>query len=72
MKQEGFAKLIGYDLDYYMQTLSIILGRTPNIINKKKKDNIDLQLGKYRNISRKHAKIQYNFEKKIFEITCYG
>lgn len=65
-QQQGFAKLKGFSASYFLQKLSVTLGRT----SLKKKVNIEL--GHYRNISRKHAKISYNFTTKQFEILCLG
>eukprot|EP01080_Neovahlkampfia_damariscottae_P005923 gene5923-9753_t len=66
MKQEGFAKLKGYHLEYYLQKLQVTLGRDKH----SKKNLCDIELGNYKTISRKHAIITYNFQKRCFEITC--
>jgi hypothetical protein len=96
--QQGFAKLKGYDIEYFIQKLSVLLGRTrpatatnaegtPAATPAKKggvksqeqqakqlhKDQeVDIPLGEHKNISRKHAKIEYNFNNKQFELFVLG
>ncbi|XP_020261858.1 FHA domain-containing protein FHA2-like isoform X2 [Asparagus officinalis] len=65
----GFAKLQGQDFEYYMQSYSIILGRN----SKKATVDVDLSnLGGGVNISRKHARIFYDFEKQQFALDVIG
>eukprot|EP00252_Welwitschia_mirabilis_P017239 TRINITY_DN38214_c0_g1_i1.p1 TRINITY_DN38214_c0_g1~~TRINITY_DN38214_c0_g1_i1.p1 ORF type:complete len:163 (+),score=13.86 TRINITY_DN38214_c0_g1_i1:275-763(+) len=67
--EAGFAKLQGEDFEYYMQTYSIILGRN----SKKSTVDIDLaSLGGGMNISRQHARIYYDFDKKRFALDVIG
>jgi hypothetical protein len=74
----GFAKLQGEDFEYYMQTYSIILGR-----HSRKKDqhgddtpdDVDVDLGILgggMNVSRRHARIFYDFVRRRFALEVLG
>jgi hypothetical protein len=60
---QAYAKLQGPDWVYYVQALSIVLGRSPEgTAPVDPTDAVDVDLGAGRkNVSRKHAKIQFNF-----------
>ncbi|OQU80834.1 FHA domain-containing protein FHA2 isoform X2 [Sorghum bicolor] len=65
----GFAKLQGEDFEYYMQTYSIMLGRN----SKKSTVDVDLSsLGGGMNISRHHARIFYDFQRRRFALDVIG
>ena len=65
----GFARLQGKNFEYYMQTYSIILGRS----SKKSAVDVDLKsLGGGMNISRQHARIFYDFEGQHFALDVIG
>lgn len=67
--EAGFAKLQGEDFEYYMQTYSIILGRN----SKKSTVDVDLaSLGGGMNISRHHARIFYDFQRRRFAMEVLG
>ncbi|KAL2540777.1 FHA domain-containing protein FHA2 [Abeliophyllum distichum] len=67
--EAGFAKLQGEDFEYYMQTYSIILGRN----SKKSSVDVDLSsLGGGMNISRHHARIFYDFNRRRFALEVLG
>ncbi|KAF6133972.1 hypothetical protein GIB67_040736 [Kingdonia uniflora] len=67
--EAGFAKLQGEDFEYYMQTYSIILGRN----SKKSTVDVDLSsLGGGMNISRHHARIFYDFQRRRFVLEVIG
>ncbi|MCL7031690.1 hypothetical protein MKW94_020979 [Papaver nudicaule] len=67
--EAGFAKLQGEDFEYYMQTYSIILGRN----SKKSTVDVDLSsLGGGMNISRHHARIFYDFQRRRFALEVIG
>lgn len=67
--EAGFAKLQGEDFEYYMQTYSIVLGRN----SKKSSVDVDLAgLGGGMNISRQHARIYYDFDRKRFALQVLG
>nr|Q945P0.1 RecName: Full=Transcriptional activator FHA1; AltName: Full=Protein FORKHEAD-ASSOCIATED DOMAIN 1; Short=NtFHA1 [Nicotiana tabacum]AAL05884.1 transcriptional activator FHA1 [Nicotiana tabacum] len=67
--EAGFAKLQGEDFEYYMQTYSIILGRN----SKKSTVDVDLSsLGGGMNISRHHARIFYDFQRRRFNLEVLG
>lgn len=64
---QAYAKLQGEDFTYYMQTLAIVIGRraTPD-------DEVDVDLGRSKLISRQHVRIEYNFQRQRFELKCLG
>ncbi|XP_020573995.1 FHA domain-containing protein FHA2-like [Phalaenopsis equestris] len=65
----GFAKLQGEDFEYYMQTYSIVLGRN----SKRSEVDVDLAiLGGGMSISRKHARIFYDFTRRRFALEVLG
>lgn len=65
----GFAKLQGEDFEYYMQTYSIVLGRN----SKRAEVDVDLtSLGGGMSISRKHARIFYDFARRRFALEVLG
>ncbi|GFQ02701.1 fork head transcription factor 1 [Phtheirospermum japonicum] len=67
--EAGFAKLQGEDFEYYMQTYSIVLGRN----SKKSSVDVDLSsLGGGMNISRHHARIFYDFQRRRFALEVLG
>ncbi|KQJ98799.1 FHA domain-containing protein FHA2 isoform X1 [Brachypodium distachyon] len=67
--EAGFAKLQGEDFEYYMQTYSIMLGRN----SKKSSVDVDLSsLGGGMNISRHHARIFYDFQRRRFALDVIG
>ncbi|XP_047325702.1 FHA domain-containing protein FHA2-like [Impatiens glandulifera] len=67
--EAGFAKLQGEDFEYFMQTYSIILGRN----SKKSTVDVDLSsLGGGMNISRNHARIFYDFQRRRFALEVLG
>ncbi|KAL5206753.1 hypothetical protein ABZP36_034962 [Zizania latifolia] len=64
-REAGFAKLQGEDFEYFMQTYSIILGRN----RKKEKVDLDISvLGGGTDVSRRHARIFYDFERRRFSL----
>jgi hypothetical protein len=67
LNMQAYAKLQGEDFTYYMQTLAIMIGRkaTPE-------DEVDVDLGRSKLISRQHVRIEYNFQRRQFELKCLG
>lgn len=68
-EEPGYAKLQGEHFDYFMQAHSIILGRNS------KKENVDLDisvLGGGMEISRRHARIFYDFQLRRFALEVLG
>ncbi|XBW35022.1 hypothetical protein QEN19_000587 [Hanseniaspora menglaensis] len=81
----AYARLDFADSTFYVQTLKVTLGRKPNTndpsqtgvvtaqqVLDSNKDNVDVNLGFSKNISRKHAQIYYNFANEQFEMTVLG
>ena len=69
VEKVGFAKLMGTegsDLDYTVKKYEIFIGR------KSKSTPVDVVLGNSMSISRKHAKISYNFDTRNWELTILG
>ncbi|KAG2561856.1 hypothetical protein PVAP13_8KG274100 [Panicum virgatum] len=80
----GFAKLQGECFEYYMQTYSIILGRHSRRGSRKDPtapapaeadDGVDVDLGALGgglNVSRRHARIFYDFPRRRFALQVLG
>ncbi|KAI5966169.1 FHL1 [Candida pseudojiufengensis] len=66
----AYAKLEFENNIFYVQTLQIILGRKSN--DESNQTNVDVHLSEKKAISRKHAKIFYNFGSQRFEISVTG
>ncbi|CAL0324410.1 unnamed protein product [Lupinus luteus] len=67
--EAGFAKLQGKDFEFYMQTYSILLGRSSKISSV----DLDLsRLGGGTTISRHHARIYYDFTSHHFALEVLG
>lgn len=62
----AFAKLQGDGFEYFVRKYEVLLGR------KSKSTELDIVLGDNMNISRQHAKITYNFDLGVFELTVMG
>lgn len=68
-KMTGYAKLQGEHFDYFMQAHSIILGRS----SKKEKVDLDVSVhGGGMEISRRHARIFYDFQRCRFALEVLG
>ena len=63
----AYAKLVGKGFEYFVQSYPIILGRQTTTSG-----GPDVPLSEFKGISRKHAKIDYNYSTCGFEITCLG
>ncbi|KAL6875589.1 hypothetical protein ACP4OV_013102 [Aristida adscensionis] len=82
----GFAKLQGEGFEYYMQTYSIVLGRhsrrrdragapAPAPAPPEDDDDVDVDLGALgggMNVSRRHARIFYDFARRRFALEVLG
>ncbi|XP_044392202.1 FHA domain-containing protein FHA2-like [Triticum aestivum] len=67
--EAGFAKLQGEDFQYIMQSYEIIVGRN----SKKGKVDFDLSaVGGDRDVSRRHARIFYDFQHRSFALEVLG
>lgn len=64
---QAYAKLQGEDFVYYIRSLSLLLGRKTGPY-----DEVQVDLGTSKVISRVHARIEYNFVSRTFEIACLG
>jgi hypothetical protein len=89
---QAYAKLQGAGWTYYVQKLSINLGRTvePRLAGsltpfRSKPDlealklnlsapsaALDVHLGDYEEVSRRHLRIDFNFNTQLWEMSCYG
>ncbi|KAJ1961955.1 hypothetical protein GGI12_002948 [Dipsacomyces acuminosporus] len=66
---QAYAKLEGPDFCYYVRTLEVTLGRHPT---SEHHDPVDIDLGLSKAVSRRHAKIYYNFMTQSFELQVFG
>ncbi|KAJ2081826.1 hypothetical protein H4R24_002033 [Coemansia sp. RSA 988] len=66
---QAYAKLEGPDFCYYVRTLEVSLGRHQS---SEHLDGTDIDLGDSKAVSRRHAKIYYNFMSQAFELQVFG
>ncbi|GAX81600.1 hypothetical protein CEUSTIGMA_g9028.t1 [Chlamydomonas eustigma] len=66
IQKVAYAKLLGEGIEVFIRKLEITLGRTT------KSMPLDVVLGDNMNISRQHAKINYNLETRNFELSVMG
>ncbi|KAJ1900243.1 hypothetical protein LPJ66_001602 [Kickxella alabastrina] len=66
---QAYAKLEGPDFCYYVRTLEVSLGRHSSSDDP---DPVDIDLGDIKAVSRRHAKIHYNFMSQSFELQIFG
>lgn len=65
---QAYAKLAGSTWTYYVQSLTVVIGRTSEQASEDK--DVQIDLGPAKVVSRKHATIQYNGE--YWELTVTG
>ncbi|KAJ2901005.1 hypothetical protein GGI21_004731, partial [Coemansia aciculifera] len=66
---QAYAKLEGPDFCYYVRTLEVLLGRHQSANDP---EPVDIDLGDSKAVSRRHAKIYYNFMSQSFELQVLG
>ncbi|KAJ2627215.1 hypothetical protein GGF44_004792, partial [Coemansia sp. RSA 1694] len=66
---QAYAKLEGPDFCYYVRTLEVLLGRHQSADDQ---EPVDIDLGDSKAVSRRHAKIYYNFMSQSFELQVFG
>ncbi|KAJ2747373.1 hypothetical protein GGI20_000511 [Coemansia sp. BCRC 34301] len=66
---QAYAKLEGPDFCYYVRTLEVLLGRHQSADDQ---EPVDIDLGDSKAVSRRHAKIHYNFMSQSFELQVFG
>lgn len=64
----AYAKLQGENFVYYVRTLSVVLGRRVAGCD----DQVDVDLGPSKTISRRHALIAYDFGSRRFVVSPLG
>ncbi|KNC84559.1 hypothetical protein SARC_03232 [Sphaeroforma arctica JP610] len=64
----AYAKIIGTDFEFFMQTLSIIIGRTAAVSLTTEPSHLDVDLTGYDGIDTRHCTIMYNFDREMFEL----
>ncbi|PVU93815.1 hypothetical protein BB561_003018 [Smittium simulii] len=64
---QAYAKLEGPNINYFIKSLSLTLGRQAS-----GSELADVILGENKALSRKHAKIFYNFMNRSFELQVFG
>lgn len=67
---QAYAMLDFDSFTFYVQTMQIILGRM--VDGDGGSDSLDIHLGSQKAISRRHAKIFYNFGNQRFELSVLG
>lgn len=67
---QAYAMLDFDSFTFYVQTMQILLGRM--VEGDSSTDSLDIHLGNQKAISRKHAKIFYNFGTQRFELSVLG
>ncbi|PVV02221.1 hypothetical protein BB560_003331 [Smittium megazygosporum] len=70
ISSEAYAKLQGPNLSFFIKNLPTVLGRRS--FDSFDSRDYTLHLGKSKTISRKHAKINYNFIHQTFELQVLG
>lgn len=68
----AYARLDFDDYTFFVQTLQVVLGRNSNEEIQSTQHSVDVHLGSKKAISRRHAKIFYNFGTQQFEISIMG
>lgn len=66
----AYARLDFENFTFFVQTLQVVLGRKSN--DETLQQNVDVHLSSKKAISRRHAKIFYNFGTQRFEISILG
>lgn len=70
---QAFAKLTGENWVFYVQDFTVSIGRSSNPKPGEKDDDIvDLDLGESKIISRRHARIAFNFTTRGWELFILG
>lgn len=69
-KIQAYAMLDFDSFTFYVQTMQILLGRM--VEGDSSTDALDIHLGNQKAISRRHAKIFYNFGNQRFELSVLG
>lgn len=77
---QAYAKLQGADWSYFVQKLSINLGRSDepckigglNVPAESSSGALDVHLSDSDEVSRRHLRIDYNFSTQQWELTCFG
>ena len=66
----AYAKLSGYNWHFYINKLSIVIGRSSgeHYRGTEGDGDVDLHLGFDRSVAARHARIEYNFINKNWEI----
>ncbi|ODV91071.1 hypothetical protein CANCADRAFT_116276 [Tortispora caseinolytica NRRL Y-17796] len=70
----AYARLDFDTFTFYLQTLELFLGRrsSKKLAHEDSQDKVDVDLGPSKSISRRHARIFFNFGHQRFEITITG
>lgn len=71
-KLDAYARLDFNDSSFYLQTLQAVLGRRGSVGSTDNASRIDVDLGSFKDISRKHAEIIYKFDEMNFIINVWG
>lgn len=66
---QAYAKIAGRNWTYYVKTLKVSIGRNTE---SHAADEVDIDLGPSKVVSRRHAEIQYNLDARRWELFVYG
>ncbi|VEU20357.1 DEKNAAC101147 [Brettanomyces naardenensis] len=77
---QAYAKIAGRNWTFYVKALKISIGRNtesrPAVVasgtSSSSSDQVDIDLGPSKVVSRRHALIQYNLEQRRWELFVYG
>ncbi|ONH68535.1 Fork-head transcriptional regulator 2 [Cyberlindnera fabianii] len=69
---QAYAKIAGNNWTYYVQTLSVSIGRNTETATTPKDGLIDIDLGPAKVVSRQHASINYNANTRLWELYVQG
>ncbi len=70
MEEKAYAKLMSDTQTYFVQSLSVVIGRSSS--SSDEAIHVDIDLGKSKTISRRHAKIEYDFQTRTWLLYVLG
>lgn len=78
---QAYAKIQGPDWSYYVQKLSVVLGRNDEMtktdgiektLAESTTGTLDVHLSNSEEVSRRHLRIDYNLNRQEWELSCFG
>lgn len=71
-KISAYYCLLFPNFTYYLQTLTVSIGRRPAASSSDMRDLVDIDLGPLSQVSRLHARIEYDDEQENFVLAIHG